>query len=132
MTVIDVQGWSRALDVPVVDIGHALGATWASAEELYHLGRRQQIRLQDCPDAELVAAVRGGVAVGVGVFLDCDAPRSVGWVSLLRFDDEGLHVERPVPNDADVGVMEDGRVGVRVDGQDGAGLLHALDVLDCA
>jgi hypothetical protein len=58
VTVIDVQGWSRALDVPVVDIGHALGATWANAEELYHLGLRQQIRLQDCPDLQLVAAVR--------------------------------------------------------------------------
>jgi len=33
-----------------------MGATWANAEELYHLARRQQI-LQDCPDSELVEAV---------------------------------------------------------------------------
>ena len=57
MASVDLAAWSRSLDVPQLEIGHALGATWAKAEELYHLARRQQIRLQDCPDAELVDAV---------------------------------------------------------------------------
>jgi len=34
-----------------------MGSTWANAEELYHLARRQQVRLADCPDTELVDAV---------------------------------------------------------------------------
>ena len=54
MAVIDLTVWSRSLDVPELEIRHALGASWANAEELYHLARRQQIRLQDCPDSELV------------------------------------------------------------------------------
>ena len=58
MAVVDLAAWSRCLDVPEFDIGHVMGATWGNAEELYHLARRQQIRLQDCPDPELVAAVR--------------------------------------------------------------------------
>ena len=58
MAVVDLAAWSRCLDVPQLDVGHAMGATWANAEELYHLARRQQTRLQDCPDSELVAAVR--------------------------------------------------------------------------
>jgi len=58
MTDLDLAAWSFCLEVPESDVGHAMGATWANAEELYHLARRQQIRLQDCPDPELVAAVR--------------------------------------------------------------------------
>ena len=58
MTVVDLAAWSRHLDVPGLDVGHAMGATRANAEELYHLARRQQTRLQDCPDPELVDAVR--------------------------------------------------------------------------
>ena len=58
MTVVDLVAWSRCLDVPEFEVGHVMGGTWGSAEELYHLARRQQIRLQDCPDLELVAAVR--------------------------------------------------------------------------
>ena len=58
MAVVDLAAWSRCLDVPELDVGHAMGATWANAEELYHLARRQQTRLQDCPDPELAAAVR--------------------------------------------------------------------------
>ena len=58
MTVVDLAPWSRCLDVPQLDVGHAIGATWANAEELYHLARRQQTRMQDCPDSELVDAVR--------------------------------------------------------------------------
>lgn len=57
MAVLDLAAWSRCLDVPELDVGHAMGATWANAEELYHLTRRQQTRLQDCPDSELVEAV---------------------------------------------------------------------------
>jgi hypothetical protein len=57
MAVVDLSAWSRCLDVPAIEISHALGATWANAEELYHLARRQQIGLQDCPDSELVDAV---------------------------------------------------------------------------
>lgn len=57
MAAVDLAAWSRCLDVPELDICHAMGATWANAEELYHLARRQQARLQDCPDTELVDAV---------------------------------------------------------------------------
>ena len=57
MAVVDLAAWSRCLDVPELDVGHAMGSTWANAEELYHLARRQQLRLQDCPDSELVDAV---------------------------------------------------------------------------
>ena len=57
MTVVDLAGWSRCLDVRGLDVGHAMGPTWANAEELYHLARRKQTRLQDCPDSELVDAV---------------------------------------------------------------------------
>ena len=58
MAVVDLATRSRCLDVPEFDVGHVTGAPWANAEELYRLARRQQIRLQDCPDPELVAAVR--------------------------------------------------------------------------
>ena len=58
MTLVDLAAWSRCLDVPEFDVGHVIGATWGNGEELYHLARRQKIRLQDCPDPELVAAVR--------------------------------------------------------------------------
>ena len=57
MTVVDLAAWSRCLDVPEFEVGHVMGATWANAEELYHLARRQQTRLADCPDSELVDAV---------------------------------------------------------------------------
>ena len=57
MAVVDLTAWSSSLDVPVLEVGHALGANWANAEELYHLARRQQLRLQDCPDSELLYAV---------------------------------------------------------------------------
>ena len=57
MTDLDLAAWSFCLEVPQCDVWHAMGGTWANAEELYHLARRQQIRLQDCPDAELLATV---------------------------------------------------------------------------
>jgi hypothetical protein len=58
MAVVDLAAWSHCLDVAEFDVGHVVGAAWGNGEELYHLARRQQIRLQDCPDLELVAAVR--------------------------------------------------------------------------
>ena len=57
MTHLDLAAWSFCLEVPQSEVRHAMGGTWANAEELYHLARRQQIRLQDCPDSELVATV---------------------------------------------------------------------------
>ena len=58
MTVVDLAAWSRCLDAPELDVGHARGATWPNVEEQYHLAPRQQTGLQDCPDSELVDVVR--------------------------------------------------------------------------
>ena len=82
MTIVDLAAWSHCLEVPEFDVGHVMGATWGNAEELYHLARRQQIRLQDCPDSELVAAVRDVEAAQCRV--------------LTRLDEVALVVRREV------------------------------------
>ncbi len=57
--------------------------------------------------------------------------RALGFFALFELIDELWNNLEQIANNSKVGKLEDGRFGIRVDGDDRFGLFHAREVLDC-
>ena len=62
MAAVSLRDWANFAGVPLFDLGHVMGAAWANAEELHGQARRQEERLRNCPDLDVLIGIQHAAA----------------------------------------------------------------------